>query len=95
MQLGAKMLVFHIRMKNFFVHKFSNRVFPRCNFCNNMVVCCMQKQNDSAGNNAAILYSFQVSLICAAATSNVFVTIFFPAHSCKYIKSISAKAMTE
>lgn len=89
--------MFHIRIKNFFfVHKFSDFVFPICKFCNNMVVCCMQKQNDSARNNTAILRipdkpclgSYQL-LICHR---------IFPAHSCKYIKSIvfyPAKDMTK
>lgn len=64
----------------FFVHKFSDHVFPRCNFCNNRIGSCLQKQN-----NAAMLFSFQISLIFVATSiwcicRNIFPCSFLQMH---------------
>lgn len=95
-KLEAKLLVFHIRIKKFFCPQIQFLVFPICKFCNNMVVCFMQKQNYSARNNTAILHIPEKP--CLGSYQLLICHHIFPAHSWKHIKSVvfyPAKDMTE
>lgn len=65
-------------------------------FCNNMVVYGMQKQNDSARNNTAVLHVPEKP--CLGSYQLPICHHIFSAHACKHIKSIvfyPAKDMTE